>query len=127
MRHPMRHLNLFVAILVLVCFTFLPAAARADGLDDLDVTMTVLDDDELDDLQEMGGPGADDFEDNSDEDEFDEDDDFDEEDEDGDDFEDDDAFDEEDEDMEDDDDLEEGEHVEQDEFDEPEDEGEPEA
>ena len=55
----MKQLNLFMAILALTCIAFFPATARADGgLDDLEVTMVVLDDasDLGDELAEMRGP-----------------------------------------------------------------------
>ena len=62
----MKHFNVFIAVLVLTCFAFMPAAVRADDdLDDLDVMMEVLDDDtDLDDdiaeMAEMRGPEDDD-------------------------------------------------------------------
>jgi hypothetical protein len=41
----MKQFNVFIAVLVLTCFAFMPAAVRADDdLDDLDVMMEVLDD-----------------------------------------------------------------------------------
>src|SRR5210317_1525234 len=71
----MKHLNVFLATLVLTCFALLPAGAFADDLDDLEVTMDVLDDmSRLDDpVVEMRGPGeGPDFdEDDSDDGEFD--------------------------------------------------------
>lgn len=55
----MKQLKVFLAILALSCMAFFPAVARADGsLDDLDVTMEVLDD-KIDlsiKLSEMRGP-----------------------------------------------------------------------
>ena len=55
----MKHFNVFIAVLVLTCFAFMPAAVRADDLDDLDVMMEVLDDD-IDEMIEMRGPEDDD-------------------------------------------------------------------
>jgi hypothetical protein len=56
----MKQLNVFIATLVITCFSMLPAIALADDheLDDLDVTMDVVDDLEgIDDIvNEMPGP-----------------------------------------------------------------------
>ncbi len=40
----MKQVNVFFAILVLTLVAFFPAVSRADEMDDLDVTMEVLDD-----------------------------------------------------------------------------------
>lgn len=54
----MKPFNVFLAVVVLALAAFLPAAARADEMDDLDVTMEVVDD--VNDLEEkiaeMRGP-----------------------------------------------------------------------
>ena len=59
----MRHLNILMATLVLTCFAILPAAARAADLDDLEVTMDVMD--ELSSVDSsialMEGPGSNDI------------------------------------------------------------------
>ena len=58
----MKQLSILCAVMVLTLMAFWPAAARADeGLDDLDVTMIVLDDpSELDGaFAEMDGPDDD--------------------------------------------------------------------
>ena len=54
----MKQLNVFLTSLVLTCLAMVPAIATADDLDDLDVTMTVVDDlDGIDDVvTEMRGP-----------------------------------------------------------------------
>ena len=55
----MEQLKLFLAILALTCIAFFPPAARGDGvLDDLDVSLVVLDDasDLSAELSEMRGP-----------------------------------------------------------------------
>ena len=56
----MKPINLFVATLMLTCVAFFPGTARADDLDDLDVTMEVIDD--IADIgvavTEMRGPEA---------------------------------------------------------------------
>ena len=56
----MKHFNVFVATLVLTCFAMVPAVAKADDdeLEDLDVTMQIVDDPEgIDDSgHEMRGP-----------------------------------------------------------------------
>jgi len=56
-------IKVFIATLVLTCFACFPAAVFADGLDDLDVTMEVMDDMAgIDDaILEMRGPEDDDF------------------------------------------------------------------
>lgn len=56
----MKQLNVFVATLVLTCFAFLPATARAANLDDLEVTMEVMDNVADFDfaMAEMRGPEA---------------------------------------------------------------------
>lgn len=62
----MKQLNLSLTVFVMTLIAFVPAAARAnEGLDDLDATMTVLDDvNELDEaIAEMENPGDDDVED----------------------------------------------------------------
>ncbi len=66
----MKHLTIFLATVVLTCLAFMPATARADDLDDLAVTMEVLDDvAELEDaISRMDGPDEDDFEDIDDDD-----------------------------------------------------------
>ena len=54
----MKALDVFTAVLVLACFAFLPLTAQAgDDLDDLDVTMEVLDDETGldDDIADMAG------------------------------------------------------------------------
>lgn len=58
----MKHLNIFIATLVLTCAAMFPAASLAKGLDDLDVTMEVLDStSDIDDaVAQMRGPGDDD-------------------------------------------------------------------
>ena len=56
----MRHLNIFIAVLVLTCFAFAPAAVRADDFEDLEITMEVFDgDDDIDSMIEMRGPEED--------------------------------------------------------------------
>ena len=40
----MKQLNVFIATLALTCFAFLPATANAANLDDLEVTMEVMED-----------------------------------------------------------------------------------
>jgi len=54
----MKQINIFAVSIVLTCFALLPAVAIADGLDDLEVTMDVLDtESELDEvIAEMRGP-----------------------------------------------------------------------
>jgi len=54
-------IKVFIATLVLTCFAYFPAPVFADGLDDLDVTMEVLDDVAgIDDaILEMRGPEGD--------------------------------------------------------------------
>ena len=54
----MKQINIFAISIVLTCFTLLPAVSMADGLDDLEVTMDVLDtESELDEvIAEMRGP-----------------------------------------------------------------------
>jgi hypothetical protein len=62
----MKRLNLLFAVLVLTLLAFVPATTRADdALDDLDVTLIVLDDvSDLDEaIAEMEGPDDDDVED----------------------------------------------------------------
>jgi len=56
-------IKVFIATLVLTCFAYFPAPVFADGLDDLDVTMEVMDDMAgIDDaVLEMRGPEGDDF------------------------------------------------------------------
>lgn len=59
----MKQVNIFFAVLVLTLMAFAPAAARADDdMDDLEVTLEVLDDvQDLDDaIAEMAGPDDDD-------------------------------------------------------------------
>jgi len=112
----MKQFSIFIATLALTCVAMFPTASLAEDLDDLDVTMEVLDDtSDIDDaVAQMRGPGdGDDSDDggNDDdsgdgEDEFDGSDDFN--DEDG--FEDDDDFDNEDE-FEDEDGFDEGEDI----------------
>ncbi len=54
----MKALDVFTNVLVLTCFAFLPLTAQAgDDLDDLDVTMEVLDDETGfdDDIADMAG------------------------------------------------------------------------
>ena len=54
----MKALDVFTTVLVLTCFAFLPLAAQAgEDLDDLDVTMEVLDDETGldDDIADMAG------------------------------------------------------------------------
>jgi hypothetical protein len=63
----MKALNVFITVLVLTCFAILPLTAQADeDLDDLDVTMEVLDDETGldDDIADMAGrrDSADDWE-----------------------------------------------------------------
>ena len=55
----MRHLSILIATLVLACFALFPGTALADTLDDLDVTMEVIDDIAGIDaaVSEMRGPG----------------------------------------------------------------------
>ncbi len=75
----MKHLNIFFATLALTVIALFPATVRADDeLDDLDVTMEVLDNVGAlgDEISEMDGPGDDDF---SEHDEFDDPDDLEEE------------------------------------------------
>ena len=57
----MKQFNVFLATLALTCFSLMPAAANADDLDDLDVTMEVVDDaaDITDLVSEMRGPDRD--------------------------------------------------------------------
>jgi hypothetical protein len=54
----MKHLNVFIATLILTCFALLPTAVRADDLDDLEVTLEVIDDlASVDDtISQMRGP-----------------------------------------------------------------------
>ena len=54
-------IKVFIATLVLTCFAYFPAPVFADGLDDLDVTMEVMDDMAgIDDaILEMRGPEGD--------------------------------------------------------------------
>ena len=56
----MKQFNVFIAALVITCFSMVPAIAKADDhdLDDLDVTMDVVDDpSDIDDvINEMPGP-----------------------------------------------------------------------
>jgi hypothetical protein len=56
----MKQINLLVAVLVLTCFAFVPAAVRADDeLEDLEITMEVFDDDDdFANMIEMRGPGS---------------------------------------------------------------------
>ena len=73
----MKQLNVFMATLVLTCFAFLPATARASELDDLEVTMDVMDDmsDVAESIALMEGPDDDfeeEFEDESHEDDHEE-------------------------------------------------------
>ncbi len=59
----MKHLNVFFVTLALTCLALFPATVRADDdLEDLDVTMVVLDDDtDLEDvIAEMRGPEVED-------------------------------------------------------------------
>ena len=58
----MKHVYIFLAIAALTLVAFFPTAVRADELDDLDVTMEVLDDvaDFDDAISEMRGPDDDD-------------------------------------------------------------------
>ena len=54
----MKAQNVFITVLVLTCFAFLPLAAQAEeDLDDFDVTMEVLDDETGldDDIADMAG------------------------------------------------------------------------
>ena len=52
----MKKLNLFIASTALSCFALFPAAASANDLDELEVTMEVLDDiGELDGQEEHAG------------------------------------------------------------------------
>jgi len=64
----MRHFNVFIATIILTGFALVPAAASADDLDDLDVTMEVINDlasvGEL--IATMEGPGDDDVDDGDD-------------------------------------------------------------
>lgn len=121
----MKQLNIFAAVLALTCFAFFPATVRAgDALEDLDVTMIVVDDSgELESsVLEMPGPDDgdvrdDDWEDDvrddeSEEDERDDDFDFEDEEEGDDDFDHDNE--EEDELEEEDDDLDDGDEVDDD-------------
>ena len=64
----MKQINLFFATLVLTGFALFPAAALADDLDDLDVTMTVFDSAAALEgaMSEMQGPETDDGDDESD-------------------------------------------------------------
>ena len=58
----MKQLNIFLATLVLTCFAFFPGVTLADdAMEDLDVTMIVVDDSgDLDDaISEMRGPDDD--------------------------------------------------------------------
>lgn len=59
----MKQLTICLATLVLTCFALAPAAARADELDDLEVTMEVFDDlGQIDgEIAEMDGPDRDDM------------------------------------------------------------------
>ena len=61
----MKQLSIFIATLVLTCFAFVPAVARADDMDDLDVTMDVFDDiASIDgDIAMMEGPDDDELDD----------------------------------------------------------------
>ena len=62
----MRQLSIFFATLVLTCFAFFPLSVFADDLDDLDITMEVIDDMNRTDgvFSEMRGPkGGDDDDD----------------------------------------------------------------
>ena len=61
----MKQLSIFIATLVLTCFAFVPAVARADDMDDLDVTMDVFDDiTSIDgDIAMMEGPDDDELDD----------------------------------------------------------------
>ena len=54
----MQHFNVFLVTLILTCFALLPTAANADGMDDLEVTMEVVDNigDISDVVSEMDGP-----------------------------------------------------------------------
>ena len=57
----MKQFNVFIATLVLTCFAFIPTTVLAKGLDDLEVTMEVIDtvagvDDAI---SEMRGPEGD--------------------------------------------------------------------
>ena len=67
----MRQLSIFFATVVLTCFAFLPMSAFADDLDDLEVTMEVIDDmNRVEDVMtEMRGPESDDDGDDDDGDE----------------------------------------------------------
>ena len=61
----MKQLTIFAATLVLTCFALFPCLAHADdAMDDLDVTMIIVDDaDDLDEaIAEMRGPDDDDIE-----------------------------------------------------------------
>ena len=76
----MKQMNLLLAVFVLTLMALTPAAARADeDLDDLDVTLIVLDDvSDLDEaIAEMDGRDDDDVEDEDWEDEYEEDEDYD--------------------------------------------------
>ena len=59
----MKQLTIFFTALVLTCFALAPAAARADELDDLEVTMEVFDNpaDIPGEIAEMDGPDRDDI------------------------------------------------------------------
>ncbi|MGI9248231.1 MAG: hypothetical protein ACR2QI_04410, partial [Woeseiaceae bacterium] len=61
----MKHVKIFSAVMALTLVAFFPATALADELEDLDVTIFVLDDvDDLDDtISEMRGPDDDDVDD----------------------------------------------------------------
>ena len=71
----MKQLRVFFATILLTCFSFLPLSAFADDLDDLDVTMEVIDDmSRIKDIAtQMRGPESDD-DDGDDDDESDDDD-----------------------------------------------------
>lgn len=57
----MKQLKVVATTLVFTCFALLPAISQADDMDDLDVTMTVLDEtSDLDEtISEMRGPDSD--------------------------------------------------------------------
>ena len=57
----MKQFNVFLATLALTCFALMPTAANAGDLDDLDVTMEVVDDVAgiTDVVSEMRGPDSD--------------------------------------------------------------------
>ena len=112
----MQQFNVFLVTLILTCFALLPTAANADSLDDLEVTMEVVDNigDISDVVAEMDGPEDRHAEDDERESGDHEEGDSDHEEGGGDDFESDDDFDEENDDFAQEHDFEEGEYVDDD-------------